>query len=170
MTAFPPCPTDDEAMGIAQRVYEWAERIASGDKDQALQDMATWFDEPDVVAELRIHYMAAVGPVLASALLQKHFPVYREADELWVMQKVPGAPAGDVHDECLTQVVVRYLNDDTDTARALTEAHLEVHGVEGLFSLGCESVELMAGLIEYGRQQAGASWLSGAVAGSPLVG
>jgi hypothetical protein len=158
MTAtFPDPPTPEEAMDTARRVFNFAERISAGDKKAALDDMGAWFAS-DSFAALRVWYLATIGPILAMGLVKKYFPVDMAPDDFWVLQQLPDVPADDdPHAYAMAQVLVRYMNDDEATAHDLLHAHANTYGIDGLFSLGCQSVKFMAGLLAYGREQGGAA-------------
>lgn len=138
-------PNDAEAMDIARKIYSFADIIAHGQAEKAVDEIRKWVGK-GAVARLRSHYLAAIAPVLTMALIRKNFPVDMEPDDLWIMERLPDADEN-IHTEALCQVLVRHLNDDTATAQDLLTAHIDTHGDDGLFWFGVEAIKALAGII-----------------------
>lgn len=138
-------PNDAEAMDIAMKIYSFADIIADGQAEKAVNEIRKWVGK-GAVATLRSHYLAAIAPVLTMGLIRKNFPVDMEPDDLWIMERLPDAEEN-VHTEALCQVLVRHLNDDQATAQDLLSAHIDTHGDEGLFRFGVEAIKALAGII-----------------------
>lgn len=142
-------PNRDESMDIAMKIYGFAELLANGQPREAVDAIADWVGDGPVGA-LRTHYIAGVAPVMAMGLMRKNFPVDMAPEDLWIMEHADEPvedPGMDVHREAVCQALVRYLNDDHETAQDITTAHLNAHGDEGLFWFSVEAVKLLAGII-----------------------
>lgn len=143
-------PNADESVDIAATIYGFAELVADGKPEDAVDAIRSWAGR-GAVARLHTHYIAAVTPALIMGLIRKHFPVDMAPDDFWIMQRLPGAEPN-VHTDALCQVVVRHLNDDVETAQALLDAHIAAQGEEGLFWFSVEAIKVLAGIIVSARE------------------
>lgn len=151
-------PTDDEAMDIAVKIYQFADLVADGKATEAVDSLCEWIPDGEV-GHLHSWYLATLAPILAMGLIRKHFPVDMEPDDLWVLEHLDPDAVRDeidadnkVHSDAMAQILVRHLNDDEATARDLTRAHVKTHGPEGLFRLGIEGILLVASVIKGARE------------------
>lgn len=136
--------------------------MTAAQPEEAVDAIRAWLGPDDSpVASLRCWYLATTAPLLGMALFRKHFPVDMEPDDFWTLGTVPGVTLGEKEDdsaaEVMAQVLVRYLNDDIDTAHDLITAHCNIEGVEGLFWVGCEAIKFMAGVMRYVNEQGDAA-------------
>jgi hypothetical protein len=150
-------PTPAESMEIAMEIFGFAELVANRQPREAVDAIRDWLGPDSPVAVLRCWYLATTAPLLGMALVRKHFPVDMEPDGIWTLGTAPGVTLGDRDDdraaEVMAQVLVRYLNDDTETAYDLITAHCNTYGPEGLFWVGCEAIKFMAGVLIYAKKQ-----------------
>lgn len=148
-------PNGREAMDIAVKVYQFADLVADGKPSEAIDAIIEWIGDDVRVARLHSNYLAFTPLVIANGIMRKHFPVEMEPDDLWVLEHIEGVVPTDtdVHKDAVAQAFVRHLNNDDQMARDITEAHLKVHGDEGLFWFGVEAVKLLAGIIKSAREQ-----------------
>ena len=142
-------PTAEESMQIAMDFIRLVDTLQDG-TDAAADALAEYLGDDPEIGSLRTWYLAACGPLIASAALKSLNKGVPMTGGFWGLQ-IPGSPLGSEPSQlAMMRALTANLNEDFDAAGDVTNAHYEIHGIEGLFGMICSALILTAFLKKEG--------------------
>lgn len=140
----------EDIVGMATTVLDGGPAVA-GDAVRAFLAKAP----APVDTVFRLHTVVGVCAVLAAVYVRRLTGVRTAAGHVWALDPaVLDQP--DPHAVAFSRALVCQLNDDTEAAADVVEAHLRAHGARGLAELAGEALVRLARLLGEHRRRAAA--------------